>query len=156
MIYIPFLSMNRSIVWIVVYIHDLYTLAAAATILWAVLLSRLAWIEWMNCCLHEVSSTVSFFIYTPATAPTLVHLFLIKWPVMNCSIRTDYLHLFIFLPLHLFIYIPLLLLPLWHIYSSCCCFMSIMQILYPCCCCFLNLHDWFSGYIPLHLFFFYA
>ena len=82
----------------------------------------------MNCCLHEVSSTVSFFIYTPATAVIvgylLIHLFLVlccccpcgvslpllllpnvflvKWPVMNCSIRTDYLHLFIFLPLHLF------------------------------------------------------
>jgi hypothetical protein len=147
----------------------------------------------MNCCLHEVSSTVSFFIYTPATAVIvgylLIHMFLVlccccpcgvslpllllpnvffvKWPVMNCSIRTDYLHLFIFLSILLFapavgsvmdellnknrvstlvhpaVYVnfPLLLLPLWHIYSCCCCFMSITFYLYPCCYCFLNLHD---------------
>ncbi len=84
------------------------------------------------------------------------HVVLVNLPLLLLPLWTIFALLLVLLWLlvHPAVYVnfPLLLLTLWHIYSSCCCFMSITFYLYPCCWCFLNLHDWFSGYIPLHLF----
>ena len=46
--------------------------------------------------------TCSFFMHKNRFSALALFFWIDKWPVMNCSIRTDYLHLFIFLSILLF------------------------------------------------------